>query len=270
MDDEPRYRSLQLAVDGPIARLTLSRPSRLNALSVALMEEIVAAARWLDTRREVRVVILAGEGKAFSSGFDLDDFGAVGDPAQNEDWSERDRVAQLGRDMADALEGTRPITIASLHGHVIGGGVVLAAACDLRVAAHGTTFAIPEVDLAIPLSWGGIPRLVRELGPALTKELVITCRPFSAAEAHARGFLNAIVDPSELEATVDGLAAAVVARPEVPVAITKRYVNAVTRQMSGAAFDFADGASLLMALSDPGAAAVRRAYVEGVKGSGES
>ena len=165
MDDEPRYRSLQLAVDGPIARLTLSRPKRLNALSVALMEEIVAAARWLDTRRDVRDVILAGEGKAFSSGFDLDDFGAVGDPAQNEDWSERDRVAQLGKDMADALEATRPITIASLHGHVIGGGVVLAAACDLRVAAHGTTFAIPEVNLAIPLSWGGIPRSTSSFPP---------------------------------------------------------------------------------------------------------
>lgn len=267
MDDVPRYQSLQLAVDGPIARLSLDRPGRLNALSIELMEEVIHASQWLDSARSIRVVILAGEGESFSSGFDLDDFAAFADPAQSDTWSDRDRLAQLGKNMADAFEGIRPISIASLRGHVVGGGVVLAAACDLRVAAHDTTFTIPEVDLAIPLSWGGIPRLVRELGPALTKELVITCRPFSAVEAHARGFLNAVVDPSELENTATDLAAAVVARPEAPVAITKRYVNAVARHMSGAAFDFSDGASLLMALSDLDADAVHRAYVEGVKGS---
>ena len=67
----------------------------------------------------------------------------------------------------------------------MGGGLVLAAACDLRIAAASARFSIPEIDLGIPLAWGGIPRLVREIGPALTKELVITCREFSPQEAQA-------------------------------------------------------------------------------------
>jgi enoyl-CoA hydratase/carnithine racemase len=72
--------------------------------------------------------------------------------------------------MADALEAMRALSIAAIHGWCVGGGLVLAAACDLRIAAEDARFSIPEVDLGIPLAWGGIPRLVREIGPALTKE----------------------------------------------------------------------------------------------------
>ena len=109
MDEGPRFRSLQLAVDGPIARLTLARPARLNALSIDLMSEILAAARWLDAQPGVRVVVVSGEGKAFSSGFDLDDLPAIV-PSPDNDRADRDRLAQLGRDMAEALETMRPIS----------------------------------------------------------------------------------------------------------------------------------------------------------------
>ena len=71
--------------------------------------------------------------------------------------------------------------------------MVLAAVCDLRLAAETARFRIPEVELGIPLAWGGIPRLVREIGPALTKELVMTCRDFGPDEARAAGFLNRVV-----------------------------------------------------------------------------
>src|SRR5690606_19166115 len=113
--------------------------------------------------------------------------GAVGSGGSPADPRE---AADAGRRAADALEAMRPVTVARIHGHCVGGAVVLAAACDLRVAAASTRFAIPEVDLGIPLAWGGIPRLVREIGPALTKELVMTCRPFGADEAKAAGLLN--------------------------------------------------------------------------------
>ena len=81
-----------------------------------------------------------------------------------------------------------------MHGWCVGGGLVLAAVCDLRVAGRSARFSIPEVELGIPLAWGGIPRLVREIGPALTKELVMTCREFGPDEAKAAGFLNRVVD----------------------------------------------------------------------------
>ena len=111
--------------------------------------------------------------------------------------------ADTGRLMAEALERTSPVLIAALHGHVVGGGLVISSACDLRIATTDVSFSIPEVDLGIPLAWGGIPRLVREIGPALTKELVMTCRPFGASEAMNAGFLNRVVPPGELDTAVD-------------------------------------------------------------------
>ena len=146
------------------------------------------------------MVVVAGDGRAFSAGADLASF----DAAESSAAVARD-AADAGRRMAEAIEAMRAVTIAKIHGHCVGGGVVLASACDLRIATDDTRFSIPEVDLGIPLAWGGIPRLVREIGPARTKELVMTCRPFGAAEALAAGFLNRTVPASDLAAAVDEL-----------------------------------------------------------------
>ncbi len=163
------------------------------------MREIAEAARWFDRHPLVKVVVVSGQGRSFSAGADL---GAFDGNASGAEGSARDN-ADLGRLMADAVEAMNAITIARVHGHCIGGGLVLAAACDLRVAASDAYFSIPEVDLGIPLAWGGIPRLVREIGPALTKELVMTCRPFTSAEAHAAGFLNRVVASADLDQEVE-------------------------------------------------------------------
>src|SRR5258708_17769806 len=158
------------------------------------MLELVEAARALDAIPTVKVVVIAGNGRAFSAGADIAGFGQP--PSEIDAGTETGRhtaaggtreATDLGRRMVDAIESMRAVTIARLHGHCIGGAVVLAAVCDLRVAADDTRFVIPEVDLGIPLAFGGIPRLVREIGPTLTKELVMTGRPFSAAEALAAG-----------------------------------------------------------------------------------
>jgi enoyl-CoA hydratase/carnithine racemase len=167
--------------------------------------------------------------------------------------------------MADAIEQMRAVTIAEVHGYVVGGGLVLMAACDLRVAAEDTAFSIPEVELGIPLAWGGIPRLVREIGPALTKELVITCRRFSAAEAKAFGLVNRVVPADRLTAEAEALAREVIDRPPVPVVITKEHVNAVARAIAGSTA-FADGDVLLGIAADPDSRAAGLAYVERVFG----
>ena len=170
-------------VDGAIGRLTLARPDKLNALSRAVLEGLAEAARVVRRAGGVKVVVVAGEGRAFSAGFDLNDrtWAELGPP---------ERSAGVGRAMAEAIGGMRALTIASVQGHCVGGGVVLAAACDLRVAGDDARFRIPEVDLGIPLFWTGIPLLTRELGPALTKELVLTGRTFDADEAKAIRFVN--------------------------------------------------------------------------------
>lgn len=249
------FETLEVSVDGAIGELWLNRPQRLNALSTAVLTELAGAARWFDEQSQVRVVIIGGRGRAFSAGADLDGFPAVGDVGLRE-------AADAGRKMADALEGMRALTIARIQGWCVGGGLVVAAACDLRVATETARFSIPEVDLGIPLAWGGIERLVREIGPALTKELVITCREFNSGEAKSAGFLNRVVAEDELDEAVQALASAIAAKPAMPVAATKIHVNAVTAQMVGTSRAWSNADSLIGGLLDPECGAAREAYIK--------
>lgn len=254
---KPRLSTIRLShrAGEPVATLLLNRPDRLNALSRVLLGEIVTACRWLDDTNEIKIAIVRGAGRAFSAGFDLDDFQSLDDATSPRD------TADLGRLAAEALTETRPLTIGAIHGHCVGGGLVLAAACDLRIAADDTRFSIPEVDLGIPLAWGGIPRLVRELGPAVTKELVLTCRPFSSAEALALRFLNRVVPPDDLVAGAGELAAVLASKPAFALRATKTQVNAVTEEIAGTGRNANDADTLLAALHDPESRAASAAYL---------
>ncbi len=250
--------TLRVETAGPIGRITLARPQKLNPLSTECLLELEAAARWCDAQPGVKVVIVSGEGRAFSAGADLASFSGAGpmDPRE---------AADAGRRMAEAIEAMRAVTIARIQGHCVGGGLVLAAACDLRVAAEGTVFSIPEVDLGIPLAWGGIPRLVREIGPALTKELVLTCRPFDAGEALRVGFLNRVVPGDRLVDEVEVLAGSLAGKSALTLTATKRHVNAVTDQMVGTGRAWNDADSLVAAFRDPESREVGRRYLDRVR-----
>ncbi len=241
----PSFRTVALDASTPVATLTLNRPERLNALSSVTLTELIEACRWLDTQPDIRVVIVNGAGRAFCAGFDLEDF-----TRNAEGVSPRD-TADLGRRAADSLGDLSALTIAAVHGHCVGGGVVLTAACDLRVAADSAVFSIPEVNLGIPLAWAGIPRLVRELGPAVTKELVLTCRPFDAAEAHALRFVNRIVPAKDLRHHVETLASQLAAQPAFALRTTKQQVNAAVEEMVGTRRNANDADSLVVAMADP-------------------
>jgi enoyl-CoA hydratase/carnithine racemase len=248
------FETLLAEVDGAVGHLTLNQPAKLNPLSTTVLRELVAAARWFESQPEVKVVIVRGAGRAFSAGADLSTFEGPREGSTRQ-------AADCGREMAEALEQMRAISIAAIQGWCVGGGLVLAAACDLRVAAEDARFSIPEVDLGLPLAWGGIPRLVREIGPALTKELVLTCRPFDAREAKAAGFLNRLVPEQELEATVQALAHSLASKASHTLVSTKRHVNAVTDQMVGTMRSWSDADGLVTALGDAECAAARREYL---------
>ena len=251
----PPTTAIGVAVEGGVGRITLQRPDKLNALSRAVLEDLASAAAWFDARPEVKVVVVAGQGRAFSAGFDLADprWAELGPP---------ERSTVVGRAMAEAVGSMRAVTVASVHGHCIGGGVVLAAACDLRIAGEGARFRIPEVDLGIPLYWTGIPRLTRELGPALTKELVLTGRVFDAAEARAVRFVNRVVPDDELAAATEALATELAAKPGIVLRTTKSQVEAAAPSVPAAveAVD-ADRAGHEAASADPEARASAGAYV---------
>jgi enoyl-CoA hydratase/carnithine racemase len=251
------FTNIEVSALGARATITLNRPDKLNALSTETLSELVDAANLLDEHsEEVKVVVLSGNGRAFSAGADVSIFS--GDDAG----AARRAAADAGRQMVEAIESMRAITIARIHGHCIGGAVLLAAACDLRVAADTTRFSIPELQLGIPLGWGGIPRLVREIGPAMTKELVLTCRPFSATEARELGLVNRVVAAQHLSETVEELAGQLAERSTLTLAATKLGVNAASAAMCATSGAWSDADALLTALGDPESRRVAENYLD--------
>ena len=257
-----RFSTIEVDAAGARGTITLNRPDKLNPLGTTTLRELVEAAQWFDQRPDVKVVVVAGKGRAFSAGADVSVF-AGDDPGV----AEQRAAAAAGWLMAEAVESMRAVTIARIRGHCVGGAVVLASACDLRVAAETTRFSIPEVDLGIPLAWGGIPRLVREFGPAMTKELVMTCRPFTAQEAQALGFLNRVVDEEDLDQVVEELAAELASKSSLTLIATKQGVNAVTRTMAPTSGAWNDADVLLTALRDPESRDAARRYLERLRPS---
>ena len=253
------FATIEVGADGPRGHITLNRPEKLNPLSTETLQELAAAARWLDAQPGLKVVLVSGKGRAFSAGADLASFGG---PAG--ETSPRD-AADAGRLMADAVEAMRAVTVARIQGHCVGGGVVLAAACDLRISTDTARFSIPEVDLGIPLAWGGIPRLVREIGPALTKELVMTCRPFGPDEAKAAGFLNRVVPEDRLDDEVEALVSMLLDKSRLTLEATKRHTNAVTEGMVATARSWNDADSLVTAMRDPESREASARYLERVR-----
>ncbi len=255
-DAAPEFTTLTVEVDGRIGRMTLDQADKLNPLGTTPLREIAEAAAWFGTTG-ASIVIVTGAGRAFTAGFDLREF--AGSPSESA--TDSRSQADLGRLMAEAMDEMSALTIAAIKGPCVGGGVVLAATCDLRVAADDTYFSIPEVDLGIPLAWGGIPRLVREIGPAMTRELVLTCRPFDAEEARALGFVNRVVPRAELESTVDALAAELAAKAPSVVRATKRQVNEALENVASTAGSWADADLLGAAMADPEARQAARDYL---------
>ena len=251
MSNAPEFETLLIDATSSIGRLTLNRPDKLNPLSTLTLCELAEAARWFDTQRHVKVVIVSGAGRAFSAGADISSFG---DHNSDDKLSPRDS-AETGWLMARAFEQMRAVTIAAIWGPCVGGGLVLAGVCDFRIAASDTYFSIPEVDLGIPLAWGGIPRLVRELGPAATRDLVLTCRPFSADEAKSLGFLNRVVaaganTPEAVMAEVEQLAKNLETKSSMVLYASKTSINAAAEAMVSAGNSWSDADSLVAALHD--------------------
>jgi len=251
-----QFETLDVSVSGEIGALELNRPAQLNALSRQTLQDLAAAARWFDSQQQVKVVVVSGQGRSFCAGFDLNTF-STPDP----NYSTRD-IADIGRLMAEAIFGMNAMTIAAIQGNCIGGGLVLANSCDLRLAEEDARFVIPEVDLGIPLTWSGIPRLVREIGPAATKELVLTCRPFGADEAKSLGFINTVVPKGTVMTAAQELAEQLASKPAYALRTTKQQVNAALEEMVHSR-DYASDADIFaFAVHDPESRAVGERYLQ--------
>jgi enoyl-CoA hydratase/carnithine racemase len=223
------YNTIEVTRDGELVGLvtiTLNRPDKLNAINNEMHDELQRACHELKYDANARVVIISGAGRAFSAGADLRS--AAADPPKSE-LEARLRVG-AGNRTAEGIESLDQVTIAAVNGLAIGGAVVLAICCDMRLAAESAWFSIPEVDLNLPMTWNSLPRLMRELGPARTKELVMTCDRFSAEDAERWGFVNHVYTDAQLMPEARSLAEKLLAKDAMSLAIVKTTANAAARQ----------------------------------------
>ncbi|MBO6934015.1 MAG: enoyl-CoA hydratase/isomerase family protein [Deltaproteobacteria bacterium] len=231
---------LDVKRDGAVARLILNGPEMRNALSPAVLRAVVDACAELATDDEVRVVVLRGAAGTFSAGANLPTFMAeLGGKAEE--------TCDLGRRAAEALAALPQITVAAIEGHCVGGGVVLAAACDVRECTASAMFCIPELEIGIPLAWGATERLVQLLGETAAIDLILTSRRFDASEAARLGLVTRVVE-GPMDEALAALVDVIAVRPAGTLRTTKRQLMAIRTGRFDAS---ADAAALVSALADP-------------------
>jgi len=212
-----------------LATVTLKRPEKLNAINSRMHAELQESCAELRSDTKTRVIIFTGAGRAFSAGADLDDrplwSGNTSDPL------ELRRLAGTGNLTSTGIEGLDQVTIGAVNGLAVGGAVVFLSCMDLRLAAETAWFSIPEIDLDIPLTWNALPRLMREIGPARTRELVMTGQRFSADDALRWGFLNQVTREDALLPAARALAATLLAKDPMALAVTKSTTRALANMM---------------------------------------
>jgi enoyl-CoA hydratase/carnithine racemase len=211
--DEPQLSVRRHDRDG-IATLTLDRPAARNALSSAVLAELLDHLRAIDTDASVHVVVLAGNGPAFSAGHDLRELRDNPDPEFRKTLFDRCSEVML------AILGLRQPVIAKVHGVATAAGCQLVATCDLAVACRSARFATPGVNIGLFCSTPMVA-LSRSVGRKQAMEMLLTGEMIGADEALRIGLVNRVVPDDELDAAVDALATTIAAKSSAVVAIGK-------------------------------------------------
>ena len=213
------FSTLRYEVEDRVAVITLDRPERLNAMDRQLVRELGDAVDLVQGDEGVRVAIITGEGRAFSAGADIKE------RAEHPDDMEVQRSSRVLSPLCRRLERMGKLFIAAVNGLAAGGGCELALACDLRVAATGATFALPEVRLGILPGAGGTQRLPRLVGAARALEMMLVARFITAEEALDWGLVNRVVPPAELMAEARRMAAELLAKAPLALGVIKQAVG---------------------------------------------
>jgi enoyl-CoA hydratase len=243
---------------GPVAWLTFNRPAAHNAFTWPMYEGLYAACEHVDADARVRALVLRGAGdRAFASGTDIAHFAA---------FRTADDALQYERDVErviSRLEALRKPTIAMIQGYCAGGGAILAAVCDLRLASPAARFGMPIArTLGHTLSPANFARLAALIGPVRTKELVFTARFIGGAEGQAMGLFTEVVPTEELVARTTALAEQVAGHAPLTLRATKEAVRRLTHpdtapdgddllRLCYSSADFAEGVAAFLAKRAP-------------------
>lgn len=215
------YENILVSTEGQIALVTINRPSKLNALNVATIQELHHAFNTLELNSEIRAVILTGSGeKAFVAGADIAEFAHFS-------VEEGAHLAANGQELLfDFVEKLKTPVIAAVNGFALGGGLELAMSCHFRVASDNAKMGLPEVSLGVIPGYGGTQRLPQLVGKGRAMEMIMTAGMISAEDAHRSGLVNHVVPQAELIDFCKGIAAKIVKNSPAAIAQAIKAVNA--------------------------------------------
>src|SRR5512143_284514 len=211
-----KYTNILTEKRGGVGLVTLNRPEAMNALSNALMSELMDALMVFEADAEVNVMVISGSQKAFAAGADIKEM-ADKDAKQ---MMERDPIGLFGR-----IRGLYKPVIAAVSGWALGGGCELALSCDMIVASETARFGQPEVTIGVIPGAGGTQRLPRAVGKYVAMEMTINNRILTAAEALTFGMVNRVVPPERFLEEALSLAADIASRAPLAVRAAKKMIN---------------------------------------------
>lgn len=216
--------------DGAIATIRLNRPEKLHALDDEMLQGLAEAFAEIDASREIRVVLLGATGeRAFSVGADILAWSSL-EPLDM--WR---RWIRDGHRLFDQIAGLRQPVIAALNGYTLGGGLELALAADIRLAADRAQLGLPEVGIGAIPGWGGTQRLPALVGSGRAKQMIFAGKPISAATAEAWGLVNETLPPEQLEARATELAEQIAANAPIAVQLAKQAIDGGAATLEGIA-----------------------------------
>lgn len=210
---------VQLAITDSIATVTLNRPDKLNALNAEMLARLDAIADELDRASQVRVVLITGTGRAFCVGADIFEWSSLPPLEMGRRWI-RD-----GHRIFERFARLPQPLIAVLNGYTFGGGLELALAADLRLAAASSQLALPEAKLGIIPGWGGTQRLPALIGASRAKQMIFTGARINAAVAVQWGLVNEVVEDEKLMERAQQVAGEIAANGPVAVQLSKQLVD---------------------------------------------
>jgi enoyl-CoA hydratase/carnithine racemase len=214
------FQTIRYDVTDGVATIEMHRPEKLNAFNGTMVEEMTRAVDEVYERGEIRVLVLTGAGRAFSSGADFEWFDL-------EAWAPviRARARRVTHRLFDELEHLEKPVLAAINGICGGGGLELALSCDLRIAADTARFGLPEVNAGVIPGSGGCSRLIEVVGVGRAKELAMLGELISAQKAEAINLVNLVVPAAELMARVRDVAATLMRKGPLAVGMAKHIIN---------------------------------------------
>lgn len=216
------YDHILVGRDGPIGRLTLNRPDKLNAFAGRMRDEIKEGLQELDSP-EIRAVVVTGAGRGFCSGADVVYLKQLLDDGDTAGFT---KLLEAGRDVVTQIRAMKAPVVAAINGPAAGGGCNLALGCDIRIASDRATFGQTFTRIGLAPDWGGIHFLPRLVGEAKAMELMMTGAMVDAAEALRIGLVNRVVPHDTLDSEVEALLAMLVSRPPLSLRAIKQGVYA--------------------------------------------